>query len=41
MGLPLARQTLSRTQRMLDDLNRYVDDEVAFRDRLPYVETLS
>ena len=37
MELPLARQTLSRAQRMLDDLNRHVDDEVAFRDRLPYV----
>ncbi|MCW2932771.1 MAG: hypothetical protein JWM19_3733 [Actinomycetia bacterium] len=37
MELPLARQALSRAQRMLDDLNRHVGDEVAFRDRLPGV----
>lgn len=37
MDLLLARQTLGRAQRMLDDLSRHADDEVAFRDRLPYV----
>jgi hypothetical protein len=37
MDLPLARQTLARAQRMLDDLSRREDDEVAFQDRLPYV----
>jgi hypothetical protein len=37
MELSLARQTLGRAQRMLDDLSRHADDEVDFRDRLPYV----
>ena len=37
MDLPFARQTLGRAERMLDDLSRHADDEVAFRDRLPYV----
>jgi hypothetical protein len=37
MHLPLAHQTLARAQRMLDDLSCHADDEVAFRDRLPYV----
>jgi hypothetical protein len=37
MELPLARQTMARAQRMLDDLSRHADDEVGFRDRLPYV----
>lgn len=37
MELPLARQTLARARRMLDDLGRHADDEVCFRDRLPYV----
>jgi hypothetical protein len=37
MHLPLAHQTLARAQRMLDDLSHHEDDEVAFRDRLPYV----
>lgn len=37
MDLLLARQTLGRAQRMLDDLSCHADDEVAFRDRLPYV----
>jgi hypothetical protein len=37
MRLPLAHQALARAQRMLDDLGQHVEDEVAFRDRLPYV----
>ena len=37
MHLPLAYQTLARAQRMPEDLSRHADDEVAFRDRLPYV----
>lgn len=37
MRLRLAHQTLARAQRMLDDLSRHADDEVAFQDRMPYV----
>lgn len=37
MDLPFARHTLSRAQRMLDDLSGHAEDEIAFRDRLPYV----
>ncbi|GLX09427.1 hypothetical protein [Microbispora sp. NBRC 16548] len=37
MKLPRAHESLARGGRMLDDLKIHTQDEVAFRDRLPYV----
>jgi hypothetical protein len=37
VDLPLARQTLSRARRMLDDLGDHAEDKVGFQDRVPYV----
>ncbi|WP_433498130.1 hypothetical protein ACQP1K_24995 [Sphaerimonospora sp. CA-214678] len=37
MKLLRAHESLARGERMLNDLKIYIQDEVAFRDRLPYV----